>query len=152
MSKKLLSKLRHYAAYNINRLAKQDALLEPIDVLVQKHVAVQNNNTELMTDEEADKLINWSPDDNVGTPLSDAEVQHYHAIGKKLLEIATNPNSNNEHMLLIAKYLRPLFSQDHRTIDMGWDLEEYMDWYFLDTSQEERERYAKELMNGWYVH
>lgn len=143
--------LQRYASHGIRELTKQDALLAPIDELVQQTIADSNNTSAPIDDKEAKKLIKWLPEDNIGKPFDDRTVQNYLEIGKKVLEVATNPRSNNATLLKAAAYLHPLFSQDKRTVGMGFDLEEYMDWYFKDTTQEAREKYAQQLMEDWHL-
>lgn len=140
--------LKRYAAHNIHELAKRDPLIKPIYDLVRQYIA-NADGQEPISDDKAAKLTKWLPEDDIGRPFDDKTVHSYYELGEKVLEVATSPSSNNTTMLKVAKCLRPLFSQDDRTIDMGFDLEEYMDWYFRDTPQQERERRARELITGW---
>lgn len=149
MSNEIIQKLKHYASHNIGELAKHDPLLTPVNKLVQLYIANASNDSILINHKEARKLIKWYPEDNIGTPFDEQTVQNYKEIGKKLLDIATNPESNNDNLAKVAAYLHPLFSQDNRTVDMSWDLEEYMNWYFKDTSPDERKKYAKKLIKNW---
>lgn len=145
----LLQKLQYYAAYNIHNLARQDPGLEQIDKLVQIYLGISAERKDLLSDEATKKLTRWLPEDAIDKPFSKDMVQGCVAIGQKVLEAATDTNSNNNNLLLVAKYLQPLLSQDDRTVDIGFDLVEYMDWYFKDTTRTQRKQYAKKLMDGW---
>lgn len=142
-----IQKLRRYAAQGIDKLTSQDALLRPINELVQKYINKSSDTSTPIDDETAKKLVLWSAREQIFT---DDEVRHFHMIGKKILEIAVQPTSNNDHLLQVALYLRPLLSRDSRTSAMGFDLDEYMDWYFKDLPQKEREENAKKLMDDWH--
>lgn len=146
-----IEKLKKYVLENINKLAKQDAMFIELKNLAYKLVLVSNKSVALINKETAEKYSNYSPDDYIGTPFSNEEVNNFHKIGLKILEIATDPKSDNENLTQVANYLYPLFSQDRRTIDMGYDLTEYMDWYFYKTTKNERIKYVKELTDGWYI-
>lgn len=150
MQEVTIQKLRRYAAHGIHELAKQDPLLASIDALVQRYIADPNSTVALIGDQEARKLTKWLPENHIGRPFDDQTLQRSHDIGWKVLEVAKNPDSNNANLVKVAGYLHPFLSQDDRTVDMGFDLEEYMDWYFFETTPEEREKYAQELMRNWY--
>jgi len=145
----IITKLEHYASYNINELTKHDSLLGPINDLVQIFVSASHDESHPISDSEAQELTKYLPEDHIETPFSNETVKDYFKIGERILDVATDTSSNNEHLQLVTKYLHPLFSQDDRTVDMGFDLEEYMDWYFQGTSREEREKYVKELLGNW---
>jgi hypothetical protein len=141
--------LKRYASFSIERLASRDEGLQPINDLVQKNLDTVVNDNEFISDESAKQLTKWQQQDVIGTPFSDDMVRACHDIGVKVLGVASDMKSNNEHLCLVAAYLYPLFSQDSRTVDIGWDLQEYMDWYFNGTTHDERKKYTKELIDGW---
>lgn len=140
--------LKFYASTGIRKLAEQDELLLPLVKLVDKYVKA-SNGARLLTDEEAKKLTRYTPGSSIGRPFDVEAVKNYYEIGSKVLDIACDPNSTNAHMLKVVAYLHPLFSQDDRTIDMGFDLEEYMDWYFNETTKQERKESADRLIADW---
>lgn len=139
--------LKRYAEEGIHELAKQDELLLPLVKLVDKYVQL-SSNAPVLTHEKAQKLIKFTPG-SIDRPFDIVTVKNYYEIGSKVLDIACDPRSNNAHMLKVAAYLHPLFSQDDRTIDMGFDLEEYMDWYFNETTEQERRKSADKLIADW---
>ncbi len=143
-----IENLKPYASMGIHKLAEQDELLLPLVKLVDKYIKA-SNGTRIITDEEAKKLTKYMSGSSIGRPFDVETVKNYYEIGSKVLDIACDPNSNNAHMLKVATYLHPLFSQDDRTIDMGFDLEEYMDWYFNETTEQERRESADRLVADW---
>lgn len=139
--------LQRYAANGIANLTKQDAMLQPINELVQKHMDKETGPSNPIDAKTAESLTLWSTQEQ---PFTEDAVRNFHAVGKQVLEMAIQPTSNNDHLVQVALFLRPLFSRDSRTSVMGFDLDEYMDWYFKDTTRQEREEYAKKLMSDWH--
>lgn len=147
---KTTTELEHYAADNIQALVKHDKKLEPIVSLLNDIIALNpEKNHRTLSDDEARSLTKHQDTGAIGTPYSEEAVQIYYRLAKKVLEIATDPESNNKNLSLVAACLHPLLSQDERTFNIGWDLEEYMDWYFNETSHGERLKYAHELLTDW---
>lgn len=147
----IIESLKMYASFNINLLAKRDSKLRPVNDIVQKKVGSMIRSEKPISDKEAGQLTKWQQQDVIGGPFDDNLVQACHDIGVMLLNVASDAESNNKHMCLAAKYLHPLFSQDDRTVAIGWDLEEYMGWYFKDTTHVERKKYAKGLIENWRI-
>jgi hypothetical protein len=143
-----IENLKLYASTGIHELAKQDGLLLPLIELIDKYINISNDARSL-TNEEAKRITKYIPGSSIGRPFDVMTVKNYYEIGSKVLDIACGPRSNNTHMLKVAAYLHPLFSQDDRTIDMGFDLEEYMDWYFNETTEQERRESAEQLIADW---
>lgn len=54
----------------------------------------------------------------------------------------------HQEKLFIACYS---VSSDTPNIDMCFDLEEYMDWYFDGTTHRERKEYAEQLQKDWVI-
>ncbi len=148
----IIQHLRRYASYNIHELTKSDSLLIPLDEMVQEYICKPSKDKKrLMSDKEANDFMLFSGY-IIGKPFTNYTVQKYYKIVRKILEIACNPESNNDNITKAVSYIEPLLSQDDRTVDMGWDLGEYIDWYFAgNTTRQEREKDAKDLIGGWEI-
>lgn len=108
----------------------------------------------ILSDEEANARIVWSDQEHslsrdIPVIFTSDDLGIIKNLIHNLMNLAVKmPDENNNHVL-IAKYLHPLLSQDVHTNSIGWDLEEYMDWYFTDPSEEVRQTYAEDLLSEW---
>ncbi len=146
VTKNAVQLLKKYAVENIQNIAVVDKSLTPlIDALYDPSV-------DLIKSPDPDKvrqLTNWMDEKHIPRVFNDQEMTAYKKVVELILEIATNPKSNNKSLCLVSEFLYPVLSQDERFIKIGWDLCEYMDWYFKDTTYDERMKYAEELRNDW---
>ena len=72
-------------------------------------------------------------------------------IARALLDIAVTSKDTNQTLCRAAEALHPLFSQDARTEPIGWDLEEYMQWYFDGSDTSAKAKRRKELLESWNI-
>jgi len=147
-----ISKLATYAADRIHKLAQKDTLLGPLDELIATRLDSVIERGKTLTDKEAESytIVASGIEDFPGYSFT-PEIRHAcFDIAFKTLEIAADTHSINDHMVQAAHYLHPLLSQDDATIAAGWDLEEYMDWYFADNlTAAERKKGYDQLMSDW---
>jgi hypothetical protein len=148
----IISRLAAYAADHIHKLAKKDLVLRPLDELATTRLGHIITDNKPMTDKEAASyiIITSNIDDFPGYNFSPDLRRACFEIIFQTLDIAADTHSTNAHMVQVAQYLHPLLSQDDATISIGWDLVEYMDWYFADDlTTAERKKGYDNLMQDW---
>lgn len=155
----IISSLKTYAAHNIHELAKVDDLICPIDDVSRTFVD-DPESANVITDDEAKALtqyLYWDPEkggieDTIGEPLDQETFQKLRKIARMVIELAIQTSSEDKkshgHLVDVADYLHPLYSRDYRTVELGFELQEYTD-FFADYSQEEREDFGNKLLKEW---
>lgn len=154
MNENHIPKLLTYATRSIAKLAETDSSLAPLVTLLRQLPYGRGTDDMAISDKEAAKLTKnfdeeFSKGQELPTVFSDDDIDIIEKLARKFLELAVDTHSNNAHLKSVARYLNPLFSQDSRTNSVGWDMAEYIDWYFLDTSAEERRKYATDFLDEW---
>lgn len=149
--KDTIKALQAYASWHIAKLSQVDDALLPLAQLVTERFGATKSN-ELPSQVEAEEYIAipLMPQDFPGDNFDTQMLKDCYDIAIKTIEIAARPDSTNEHMVKVARYLHPLLSLDDSTIMVGRDLEEYIDWYFADDIQaREKQEYLKKMINDW---
>lgn len=147
-----INELRRYAVKRIDDLAKRNADFVELGSLVSARLEPVGEQTEVLSDEAAESfiIVTTNQSSYPGENFDDKLVQGCYDIAVKLLDIAVSTSGNAKDIEMTAKYLQPLFSQDDTTNSIGWDLEEYSNWYFADSvPSADKERYQKELIEDW---
>ena len=81
-------------------------------------------------------------------PFSKEEICIIYEIAKNfIIEIRDNPDKN---LVNFSRKLSILFAQDFRTKEIGFDIQEYSD-YFIAISLKEREKLANKLISDWEI-
>ena len=111
----------------------------------------QLSSAQAITDDNAERLTKFSQSDAIPEIFSPEELATIHKIARKILELAVKHKDDNTSLQKVVSYLHPLLSQDSRTEQIGWDLEEYMDWYFTTPTETERKARAHELLSDWQL-
>ena len=87
-------------------------------------------------------------DKDYPTPFSKEEICIIYEIAKNfIIEIRDNPDKN---LVNFSIKLSILFAQDFRTKEIGFDIQEYSD-YFIAISLKEREKLANKLISDWEI-
>ena len=153
-----IESIKHYTANNVERIASHNPSLQLISGLLQPLLATDGEiaDTHLITDEIATQAIKFSATDRIPEVFTEDEVIVVHEAARRILEIAvtaavTADEDTSRRLVELAKYLHPLLSQDSRTEKIGWDLEEYTEWYFATSTWEDRRAYAEELLADWGI-
>lgn len=156
MNEKHTSALLSYAIHGCEQLARIDSSLEPVVALLRELSFNMDSNDEVMDDERATELTKSSWQEfsggtsNIPLLFNDKDIDTIEKLVRKFLELASDTNSNNNHLTIVARqYLIPLLSQDIRTNGISWEMGEYIDWYFRDTSADERQAHTSKLLNEW---
>ncbi|MDQ5982193.1 MAG: hypothetical protein QG549_190 [Patescibacteria group bacterium] len=147
-----IQELRRYTARCIDDLAQRNPDFAGLNSIVSSRFGLMDEHADVFTDETAESLIIIANDISSypGENFDKKLVQDCFDIAVELLNIALSTTGNVADVIATAKYLHPLFSQDDATIGIGWDLEEYADWYFADdVSTADKERYRNELIEDW---
>ena len=159
IEQKVISDLKAYAAYNIHILSEQDKLLNPIDN-ISKTFVDNIDKIDIISDEKAKSLVqysHWDPEkdgieDTIGEPLDQETFLKLRKLAKIVIELAIQTNNTDKqvyhHLVEVADYLHPLYSRDQRTVELGFELQEYTD-FFVDYNQEEREKFGEKLLDEW---
>lgn len=81
-------------------------------------------------------------------PFSKEEICIIYEIAKNfIIEIRDDPDKN---LVNFSRKLSILFAQDFRTKEIGFDIQEYSD-YFIAISLKEREKLANKLISDWEI-
>lgn len=146
----LINELKRYAVRRIEELTTKNADFAGLASLVAKRFGTAEGN--VLSDQDAASHIVTASDQSTypGKNFDNTLVQDCYDVAMCLLDTAVSTSGNAEDIGIIARYLHPLFSQDDATIGIGWDLEEYADWYFADdVSTADKEKYRDELNADW---
>ena len=92
------------------------------------------------------------PEDGTDSSLSDETVDSLRFMAIKIVNLLNSSQNNETHKKVqeITKYIWPLYSRDVRTNMIGFDLQEYAD-YFQNLPSDEREKLAKQLFSEWGI-
>ena len=81
-------------------------------------------------------------------PFSNEDICILYEIAKNfIIAIRDNPDKN---LVNFSRKLSILFAQDFRTKEIGFDIQEYSD-YFIAISLKEREKLANKLISDWEI-
>ena len=141
--------LKRYACRKIGELARHNEWLKSVEEQLGKMVVAKDNELKILSDEEANNLIKFSQEDAADEVFAPHEVQILKDIAREVVNLAVKDVNKNNILQKVADILHPLYSQDSRTQQIGWDLAEYMGWYFAAQSKAERAKYADELLSDW---
>lgn len=140
-----IQKLVKYALDGIREL--DDAKLAPIVITLEKLCDDEVYSVDQST---VDEIIKRG-DTSATRVFDDAQAESVNLLVRQILEVAKDIDVDNQTACRVVEYIQPLLYQDERFAKIGWDLREYMDWYFKDTSRAEREGYADELTRDWWA-
>lgn len=64
--------------------------------------------------------------------FTDSEVSILRSVAHKVIGLAVEDGAGGVTLEKLAHFMYPLYSQDSSLVSFGFDLEEYMEWYFTD--------------------
>jgi hypothetical protein len=148
--------LKAYTAYYINQLMKQNAALKPLDDITSKLVddveKLTPNN--VMPEPIANALIKYFyNNENIpNDSLDDVTYERLKQAVRVIIDIAKSTDradSKTHANLVTAAYaIHPIMSRDYRTINLGFELREYVS-YFADYSASKRLQLASKMLRDW---
>lgn len=140
--------LGRFTYHKIHELAHDNEWLKGIEEKLAQVIKTDAPLT-VLSDDEIRKVTKYSDTAVIGTVFSPHDVQILREIARDFLDLAVDDLGKNEVLVEVAKILHPLYSQDWRTEQIGWDLEEYIDYYFAEPTKVERMKYAGVLLDDW---
>lgn len=148
-----IEQLKHYTHYKIDRVSREHAWLKPVKNLFDD-ITVSSTYTDVLSDDQAQELTKTSQAHAVdpggaSEVFTDKESQVLLAIACRILELAVEDIGRSKTLEQLSHDIYPLYSQDASLEPIGFDLQEYMDWYFTDPDIDKRRQYADELMRDW---
>ena len=148
-----VERLKRYTFHNIDRVSREHAWLKPVKNLFDD-IAVSSTYRDVLSDDQAQDLTKTSQVHAVdpggaSEVFTDKEFQVLLAIACRILELAVEDTDRNKTLEQLSHDIYPLYSQDVSLEPVGFDLQEYMDWYFTDPDIDKRRQYADELMRDW---
>lgn len=126
-----------------------------LNEIIENIVSLDSISEEASIDEQeaTDLRIDpEGPNDGVESALTVETVEVLKSIAVKIINLLKSSNNSKTHkdLLKITRCIWPLYSRDVRTNLIGFDLQEYCD-YFQNMSTEDREKLAKQLFDEWGI-
>jgi hypothetical protein len=148
-----ISQLKAYVASRVHDLAVENNLLIALDDITSTFVDKISDSSSVMSDEKASDLIafhseNIHKDDN----LDEDTYIKLRKLARTIIDIAIETDNNDKRthadLLKAAFYVCPLLTRDNRTDDLGFEIQEYTD-YFVNLDKDDRKKFGKELLAEW---
>lgn len=148
-----VERLKRYTFHKIDRVSREHAWLKPVKNLFDD-IVMGDTSTDILSDDQARELVKTSQVHAVdpggaSEVFTDKESQVLLAIACRILELAVEDTDRNKTLEQLSHDMYLLYSQDVSLEPIGFDLQEYMDWYFTDPDIDKRRQYADELMRDW---
>jgi|GEM_PF-6805525 hypothetical protein len=149
----IISRLKTYAAYNVHELTKQNESLSEIDEIT-KELVENTNNADILSDEEAIKYAVYAAHDGtMGEHFDESTLSRLKKLASVVISICilTDEKDKKTHSDLIkisTRYLYPLYTRDDRTNELGFELQEYTD-FFSDLNESDRKQFGTKLLKEW---
>lgn len=146
--------LIHFSSANIDKLIDENN--EPgLTDIINDVVSLNKHPLEYVIDDQEAvdlRLDPSGPEDKTDIKLSDETVDLLRAMAVKIVNLLNSSQNNDTHQKVqnITKYIWPLYSRDVRTNMIGFDLQEYAD-YFQNLSSNEREKLVEQLFSEWGI-
>ncbi len=153
-TREAVDSLRNYAIETVGELvARDDAvrpILESLEAMASGNIAptqpLSDSQARAMTKHAWDFADASQADSEV---FSDEEIEHVEQLARMVLQLAVAAGGDTTELQEAVDALYPFLSQDSRTEPIGFDLQEYMDWYFEVADAGEREKYMHQLLHDW---
>lgn len=147
-------KLIHYS--NKNNKKYLDEEIEPGLVEIIESVGSLDNFGEVVDVDESEsakmRIGPKGPDDKLDVQLTQKTTDTLILLAKKIINLLNVSNSDLTHnaLLDITRHIWPLYSRDVRTNMIGFDLQEYCD-YFKELPIPDRQKLADQLFSEWEI-
>ena len=143
-----LDSIKAYVVQKIKKIATRDSRLGEVSSLLQK-VWSDAMRGDALTDDEFEKLTMFDSVFGVRHVFGPVEIRALYEAAKSIIHFAVMYGTDST-LEKVTRYLHVIMSQDMRTSQIGWDLEEHIDWYFDQSiSESDRKKNAQELIDSW---